>query len=198
MPDILATHAATLPGKVAVVDDRPGLPVVTYTYAELRARSNQLGRPVGRPRGDRATKVVWCGQNSAGLPVAVHAIRKVGAVGVPLNYHLSPSEAAYVVDNCDAQVVVVDAEYAELIEGARPTRPRSPDVLVFDGDGSLERRLDTYPTDDVEPRGDRRDHYDLHLGHDGPPQGGGPEHRPGRGTGRGLWSSSDSGPTTCT
>jgi acyl-CoA synthetase (AMP-forming)/AMP-acid ligase II len=154
MPDILATHAATQPGKVAVIDDRPGLSVVTYTYAELHARSNQLAALLVELGVTPGTKVVSCGQNSAALLVAVHAIRKAGAVGVPLNYHLSPSEAAYVVDNSDARVVIVDAGYAELIRGVRSQTPQVSHVLVFDGDGDLERRLDTYPTHDIEPPGE--------------------------------------------
>ncbi len=69
--------------------------------------------------------MVWCGQNSAGLLAGSHAIRKVGAVGVPLNYRLSPEEAAYVIDNCDAKVVYVDAEYAPLISLAARPDPES-------------------------------------------------------------------------
>jgi acyl-CoA synthetase (AMP-forming)/AMP-acid ligase II len=153
VPDILATFAAKHPGKAAVIDDRPGLPVVAYTYAELHARSNQLAALLVDLGVTPGTKVVSCGQNSAGLLLAVHGIRKAGAVGVPLNYHLSPAMAAYVVDNSDAEVVLVDAEYAELIERIGPETPKVAQVLVFDGNGDLERRLDTYPTNDIELSG---------------------------------------------
>jgi fatty-acyl-CoA synthase/long-chain acyl-CoA synthetase len=70
----------------------------------------------------------------------------VGAVGVPLNYRLSPDEAAYVVDNCDAEVVYVDAEYAGLISQIRDRIPKVRDVLIFDGDGELEQQLEKCPT----------------------------------------------------
>ena len=62
----------------------------------------------------------------------MHALRKVGAVGVPLNYRLSPDEAAYVVDNCDAEAVYVDAEYAGLISQIRDRIPKVRDVLIFE------------------------------------------------------------------
>jgi fatty-acyl-CoA synthase/long-chain acyl-CoA synthetase len=89
--------------------------------------------------------VVWCGQNSAGLLAGSHAIRKVGGVGVPLNYRLTPEEAAYVIDNCDAKVVYVDAEYASLISQLGDQIPKVTDVLVFDGDGALEQQLQQLP-----------------------------------------------------
>jgi fatty-acyl-CoA synthase/long-chain acyl-CoA synthetase len=144
--DLLALYAANHPEKAAVIDDRPDQPVVTWSYAELDRRANQLGHHLAGLGVDRATKVVWCGQNSAGLVLATHAIRKVGAVGVPLNYRLSPDEAAYVIDNCDAQVVYVDADYAGLISQIRDRIPKVRDVLIFDGDGELERQLEKCPT----------------------------------------------------
>ena len=113
--DLLAMYAATQPDKVAVIDDRPGRPVVTWSFAELNRRANQLAHHLVGLGVDRATKVVWCGQNSAEPAARIHAIRKVGAVGVPLNYRLAAREAAYVIDNSDAEVVYVDAEYAGLI-----------------------------------------------------------------------------------
>src|SRR6516164_6357787 len=148
--DLLALYAASHPDKAAVIDDRPGLPVVTWSYVELDRRANQLCHYLARLGVTQATKVVWCGQNSAGLLLGTHALRKVGAVGVPLNYRLSPDEAAYVVDNCDAEVVYVDAEYAGLISQIRDRIPKVRDVLIFDGDGDLEQQLMRCPTSALE------------------------------------------------
>ncbi|HEY3810704.1 MAG TPA: AMP-binding protein [Acidimicrobiales bacterium] len=140
--DLLATHAASQPDKLAVIDDRPGQPVVNWTFAELDRRANQLGHHLLSLGVDPATKVVWCGQNSAGLLAGAHAIRKVSAIGVPLNYRLAPDEAAYVIDNSDARVVYVDAEYAGLITQIADRIPKVTNVLVFDGDGEMEKRME--------------------------------------------------------
>ena len=86
--DLLAMYATSQPDKAAVIDDRPGQAVVTYTYAELDRRANQLAHHLVDLGVDEATKVVWCGQNSASVVVGTNAIRKVGVVGVPLNYRL--------------------------------------------------------------------------------------------------------------
>jgi fatty-acyl-CoA synthase/long-chain acyl-CoA synthetase len=143
--DFLAMYAASQPDKPAVIDDRPGQPVVNWTYAELERRANQLSHYLQGLGVEPSTKVVWCGQNSAALIAGSHAIRKIGAVGVPLNYRLTPDEAAYVIDNCDATVVYVDAEYEGLIESVRDRVPKVTDVLVFDGDGSLEKAVSAGP-----------------------------------------------------
>ncbi len=76
---------------------------------------------------------MWCGQNSPGVVTLVNAARKVGATAVPLNYRLSPEEAAYVTDHCDATIVYVDAEFAPLFEQIRAEIPKVEHVLVFDG-----------------------------------------------------------------
>ena len=143
--DLLALHAESEPEKPAIVDDRPGRAPVVWSYADLDRRANQLGHHLLSLGVDRTTKVVWCGQNSAALLLGVHAIGKVGAVGVPLNYRLSPEEAAYIIDDCDARVVYVDEEYRGLISGIRHRLEKVGDVLVFDGDGELERQAARCP-----------------------------------------------------
>jgi fatty-acyl-CoA synthase/long-chain acyl-CoA synthetase len=143
--DLLATYAALHPDKAAVIDDRPGQPVVSWSFAELNRRANQLGHHLLFLGAGSASKVVWCGQNSAGVLAMVHAVRRIGAVGVPLNYRFTPEEAAYVIDNCDATFVYVDAEYAGLISQIRDRIPKVSNVLVFDGDGELESQLEKAP-----------------------------------------------------
>jgi fatty-acyl-CoA synthase/long-chain acyl-CoA synthetase len=139
--DILSAHAASLASKPAVIDDRPGGDAVTWSFDELNRQANQLAHlllGLGVVPGD---KVIWCGPNSAPVFAMVYAAQKIKAVGVPLNYRLAPDEAAYVIDNSDAVVVYVDAEYAGVIEGVRDRTPKVRDVLVFGGAGGLEQDL---------------------------------------------------------
>jgi fatty-acyl-CoA synthase/long-chain acyl-CoA synthetase len=144
MVDFLSIYAGTQPDKLAVIDDRPGEPVVAWSFSELERRANQLAHFLQSIGVEGATKVIWCGQNSAGLVAGINAIRKVGAIGVPLNYRLTPEEAAYVIDNSDARVVYVDAEYEGLIAEARDRLPKLEHVGVFGGDGQLEKQVATF------------------------------------------------------
>ena len=133
MPDYLSLYATTQPDKVAVIDDRPDGTVRQLTYAELDIATNRLGHVFQGLGAGRGSKVVWCGQNSIGLVLAIHACRKIGTTAVPLNYRLSDEEAAYVTDHCDADIVYVDAEFAAMFERIRHEIPNVRQILVFDG-----------------------------------------------------------------
>jgi fatty-acyl-CoA synthase/long-chain acyl-CoA synthetase len=143
--DILAAYANTVGDKLAVVDDRPAHPVLKWTFVELNRWSNQLAHLLVHLGVRPGTKVVWCGQNSAPILAVGNAARKIGAVAVPLNYRFGPDEAWYVIDNSDATVVYVDAESADLIDAIRSRLTKVSDVLVYDGDGELEKELSRQP-----------------------------------------------------
>ena len=133
MADILTELVAQLGGKLALIDDRPDGHVVKWTFAELEATANRLARVLldlgVRPKD----RVVSCGQNSCWLAAMTNAVRKIGAVGVPLNYRLTAEEASYVVDNSDAVVVFADAEFADFFAKIRRDTPKVREILIFDG-----------------------------------------------------------------
>jgi fatty-acyl-CoA synthase/long-chain acyl-CoA synthetase len=150
MPDILSMYASVQPDKPAIIDDRPGQAVRSWSFAELNRWANQLAHLLIELDAGCDSMVVSCGQNSAELLAMSHATRKAGAVTVPLNYRLTPEEAAYVINNSDAAVVYVDEEFAGLIEGIRHQLSTVRHVLVFGGDGALEKRLAAFP--DTDPQ----------------------------------------------
>jgi acyl-CoA synthetase (AMP-forming)/AMP-acid ligase II len=137
--DLFARNAAATPDKTAVVDDRPDGSVVAYTFAELDGRANRLADLLRELGAEPTTRVAWCGPNSAELLALIGAVRKVGAVAVPVSFHLTPNEVAYVLDNSDVEIACVDAAYAGLIEQVRPRTPHLRHVLVY-GDGEARVR----------------------------------------------------------
>jgi fatty-acyl-CoA synthase/long-chain acyl-CoA synthetase len=133
MQDMLTALAEALGGKPALIDDRPDGTCLQWSFNELEGNTNRLARvflACGLKPGD---KVLWCGHNSVWTVACGHAARKVGAVSVPLNYRLTPEEAAYVTDNSDARIVFTDAEYAPLFAAIRDQIPRVEHVIVYDG-----------------------------------------------------------------
>ena len=135
MADFLSAHAAAMPEKVALVDDRPDGTIHKLTFAELNARANQVANVLlGLGIHPGESKLVWCGQNSIGVVEAISAARKLGITSVPLNYRLSDEEAAYVTDHSDATAVIVDSEFAAMFERVRGDLPKVQHYLVFDGE----------------------------------------------------------------
>ena len=49
MPDLLTLYASSQPGKLAVIDDRPGSGAVAWTYAQLEAEANRLANALASP-----------------------------------------------------------------------------------------------------------------------------------------------------
>jgi acyl-CoA synthetase (AMP-forming)/AMP-acid ligase II len=135
-PDFLAVHAINQPDKLAVIESPPhggrGNDI-RWTYAELNRAANKLANVLIGLGVGRDDKILWCGPNSSGVVLMIHAARKIGASAVPLNYRLTAEESAYVVDNSDSVLAYVDGEYTELFAEIRDACPKLREVLVFDG-----------------------------------------------------------------
>jgi acyl-CoA synthetase (AMP-forming)/AMP-acid ligase II len=144
MPDFLTVYAQSQPDKLAVVDDKPDGTVVRWTYAELEAQSNRVANLLLTLGAKPRTKILWCGPNSPEVVAVINAARKIGAIAVPLNYRLTPQEAAYVIDHSDAEIAYVDYEHAPMFAQLRGrlTKVRhmiavggpSPDGMLSDAD----------------------------------------------------------------
>jgi fatty-acyl-CoA synthase/long-chain acyl-CoA synthetase len=134
MPDLLTLHASSQPGRLAVIDDRPGENAASWTYAQLEAEANRLANVLASLGMGPGEKVIWCGPNSPQVVAVINATRKLGAVAVPLNYRLTAAEARYIVIHSDARAAYVDAEYAHLIPAPHEGHPGNlRHVLVYGG-----------------------------------------------------------------
>jgi acyl-CoA synthetase (AMP-forming)/AMP-acid ligase II len=134
MPDLLTLHASSQPGKPAVIDDRPGENVVSWTYAQLDAEANRLANALASLGVGPGEKVIWCGPDSPQVVAVINATRRLGAVAVPLNYRLTAVEARYIVIHSDACAAYVDAEYAHLIPAPHDGHAGNlSHVLVYGG-----------------------------------------------------------------
>jgi long-chain acyl-CoA synthetase len=131
------------PDRHAVVSDHG-----TSTYAELNARANQLvhglaDRGVGP--GDAVALISRNRPEYAEIFVAVH---RAGLRLTTVNWHLTGDEAGYIVDDCEAKVVIADAGLGDLARLAAEASTHVRVRLVFGGqiegfesyDGVLEGR----------------------------------------------------------
>lgn len=106
-------YAQTQPDKVAIIHPTSGTEV---TYRELNARSNQLANLLhcsGLRRGDHVALFL---ENHPIFLEVVWACLRSGLYFTPINRHLSASEAAYIVDDCDAKVLLASARLEQTPE----------------------------------------------------------------------------------
>jgi len=91
----------------------------TYTYREIDRRSNAIANGLadrGVDRGDRVCTFLY---NSPAYLALWFGLSKLGAVMVPLNVSLQSRDLAYIVDDAEAETVVLEAETRENYESAR-------------------------------------------------------------------------------
>ncbi|HEV3405324.1 MAG TPA: AMP-binding protein [Candidatus Dormibacteraeota bacterium] len=126
--DFLARHAEDLPDKPAVIlGDR------SVDFATLNRRANQAAhvfRHLGLGEDDRAAVMSF---NSLEYFELVHGLRKIGAIYVPINYRLRDAEAAYVINDSGARVVVADRDHVPVLESARSSVRDEIPFLAVDG-----------------------------------------------------------------
>ena len=123
----LTRLAAELGDKPAVV---MGGSAASLSYRELEARSNQIAHLFyerGLRTGDHIAVLM---ENQLELFPVVWAAQRSGLLYTPVNWHLQQDEAAYIVDNCEAQVLVYAASLAHLARAATQAAPRLKSTLV--------------------------------------------------------------------
>src|SRR5438046_2506172 len=131
-------HAATDPQRPAFIMAQTGAVV---TYGELETRTNRLAHLL-RARGlSRLDHYAIFMENSPRYLEACGAGERAGLYYTCINSYLTAEELAYIVDNCEAQVLVTSLARLPVARAALATCPRVRRCLVVDG-GAAVRALD--------------------------------------------------------
>ncbi len=123
--DHVARHAYTIPDAVALKFEGDSI-----TWAQLHGRVRSLAAAFaghGVSRGDRVAILMT---NRPEFLEATLAANAVGAIAVPVNFRLAPAEAAYVLHDSGAALIVTDSQVAPLVTAAAASLPQRPRVIV--------------------------------------------------------------------
>lgn len=110
--EFLEHSADRLPTKVALVADGQRL-----TYQDVEAQANRLAnalRAQGLKRGDRVALFL---PNCLELAISIFAILKAGGVFVPINHTTKLDKCTYILNHCDAKVLITNGRQAEMAQG---------------------------------------------------------------------------------
>jgi acyl-CoA synthetase (AMP-forming)/AMP-acid ligase II len=77
-------------------------------------------------------RVAFLGKNHPLYFEALVGAARIGAVMTPVNWRLAPPEVAYILDNCQAQVVFVGEGFAEVLASIRGDCPALEQVIGID------------------------------------------------------------------
>jgi long-chain acyl-CoA synthetase len=131
-------HAAAHPDRVALAIADTG---ETLTYRELDEGSNRFAhrlRRLGLKPGDRIAVLL---KNRLEFPMAYWGAQRAGLLAAMISTHLKPEEAAYIINDCGAKLLVTAAEIGETAAalGARRAELIPQDKTVFSaGDAPIE------------------------------------------------------------
>jgi len=125
-----SAHARTTPDKPAHIMGSTGEVV---TYRALEERSNRLAhllRASGLGPGEHIAILL---ENHPRFLEVCWAAQRTGLYYTPINWHLSAAEAAYVVNDCGARLVVTSAARHDVATALIGTTPRVERRLAIDG-----------------------------------------------------------------
>lgn len=122
----------------------------TVRYGELEAMSNQVAhlfRSLGCERGD---VVAVCLENHPLFLVLSWAAYRSGLYFTAISYRLQPDEVEYIVNDCEAKVLITSAMLGDTWQSLKGRLDNNPVCFMLDGetDGarSLEAAIDRMPT----------------------------------------------------
>lgn len=114
----------------------------TLTFEAFAQRTRALAGTLHRRGVGRGTHVALMLPNVEAFAVTWFALARLGAVALPVNLQCTSRELAYVLDDGDADWIVIDANSLPVLEAIDGT-PRVPDArTIVHGAGEHGRRLD--------------------------------------------------------
>jgi long-chain acyl-CoA synthetase len=120
------------PDKAAVILYPSG---TELSFAELEARANHLAhyfRKTGLREGDTVAAVL---ENNEHIHAVMWAARRAGLYYALINTHLTPAEAAYIVDNSGAKALIGSRAMRTVCDGLPEHLPRGlPELLLMADD----------------------------------------------------------------
>jgi acyl-CoA synthetase (AMP-forming)/AMP-acid ligase II len=90
-----------------------------WNYRQFFERINRLSRCLRGWGIETADKVAILHPNCHCFLEAYYAIAQIGAVSVPINYRLSPREIAFILQDSESKIVIVDPEFQKLVDPVR-------------------------------------------------------------------------------
>src|SRR5580698_3237465 len=126
----IADQARLTPDKPAMISADSGR---VLTFGELDRRSNQLARYLharGLRRGDHIALLM---ENNLRYPEVVWAAFRSGLYLTAVNRYLPPDDAAYIVNDCMAKVLISSFDRREVVGPLRDLIPGCPIRLMADG-----------------------------------------------------------------
>jgi long-chain acyl-CoA synthetase len=149
LADIPRAHARTHPERRALAFEGRDT-----TYGELDERASRVAQALAA-RGLRAgDRIAYLGKNSDRYYELLFGAARAGVVMTPVNWRLAPAEAQYIIEDCDARMLFVGAEFVDRVAAYAPVR-RVADIVGMEqpyNGVAFDEWRDSHPARDPEMR----------------------------------------------
>ena len=116
----------------------------TLTWEQLDARSSRVAQGLAAFGLGPADRIAFLDKNGPEYFEVLFGAAKVGAVNVAVNWRLSSREMQYIVNDAEAKVLVVGAEFASQLEEMRPGLETVKAIITIGGDAVLNAEDSLY------------------------------------------------------
>ncbi|OCB27984.1 long-chain fatty acid--CoA ligase [Mycobacterium malmoense] len=107
----------------------------TVTWGDLRHRVAALAGALSRRGVGFGDRVMVLMLNRTEFVESVLAVNMLGGIAVPLNFRLTAAEIAFLVQDCEARVLITESVLAPVANGVRDVEPLLGTIIVAGGAG---------------------------------------------------------------
>ncbi|MSZ89380.1 MAG: AMP-binding protein [Actinobacteria bacterium] len=131
--DLLEQVAASVPDRMAVIggDTR-------YTFAEFDRRTNQVARMLIEQGVEPGAKVAIYSWNRVEWAELFFGAFKARVVPININYRYVAHELEYVLENADAEIVIFERGFADVMAEVGPKLPKLRATIVMEDGTDLD------------------------------------------------------------
>ncbi len=119
------------PARIAYVMAESGAAV---TFGELEAQSNQIAHLFRRQGLKRGDSIALCLENHIAFFKICIAAQRAGLYFTAISYRLQADEVEYIVNDCEAKVLITSAHLQDTFAGFRDQLKHKPICYMLDGE----------------------------------------------------------------
>ena len=100
-------------------------------HAEVAERADRIAsglQKLGVKQGDSVCMLM---RNDIAFIEAAYAAMRLGAYGVPVNWHFKPEEINYILSDCETSVMIGHADMLHQLRGAVPAGAPGVSTVLF-------------------------------------------------------------------
>jgi fatty-acyl-CoA synthase/long-chain acyl-CoA synthetase len=128
LSDVIRAHARARADHPAIIcEDRQ------LTYSQLHRESNRTARALLAEGLGPGSRIAFLGKESEFYYDLLYACAKSSMVLVPINWRLTSGEVDHILRDSDAELLLVEQEFLDLVAQLRDALPRLRTVVAADG-----------------------------------------------------------------